>query len=173
MRKGILLVELMVVLAVFASVSLVLGILFRTALTDVPRAQRLLDTNTIIANVLGRMRQDVDAASSLPRAFGKTAAGDKLLLIELPEGVVCYQLEDDKVTRHRLGPDGALPGLGQVGWSAPGARIRWRTWREAGKGYAVELRTSVSHSVRGKVLMKLANSHVFFLGALPGVRKKT
>lgn len=173
MRKGILLVEMMAVLAVFASVSFVLGILLKAVLTDVPRAQQLIDTNQSITDMLGRMREDMDAASSLPEAFGKTAAGDKLLLIELPEGVVCYQLEDDKVTRHRLGPDAALPGLGQVGWSAPGARIRWRTWREAGKGYAVEVRTSVSHAVQGKVLMKLANSHVFFLGALPGVRKKT
>lgn len=173
MRRGVMLVELLVVLAVLAAFSLGAGVVFRTALTDVPRALRLVDVNGSVADMLRRLGQDVDAATSLPAAVGKTVADDRRLLVELPDGVVCYELAAGKVVRHRLGPEGRPGGASQVAWLVPDAQIAWRLWHKDGQAYAVELTTSIRYVQRGRPLSKLSNSRLYFLGSIPAAGRKT
>jgi hypothetical protein len=51
-------------------------------------------------------------------------------------------------------------------WSVPNAVVQWHVWRNNGKGYAVEVKTYVKQKLREKWQKKLANSHLYFVGAL-------
>ena len=173
MRKGTTLIEVLAVITILATLSVGLTALFRTLLIEIPRAERLTAVNVTVANMLDQMRKDVDAAGSLPDAFGQSSSGEKLLLIRLPAGVICYQLDQDEVTRRWLGGGKPPADRARSAWEVPGAEIRWRLWRKAGKAYAVEVRTHLRGATQAGLQGKLANSHVYFLGSLPGHGEKT
>jgi prepilin-type N-terminal cleavage/methylation domain-containing protein len=182
MRKGFTLIEVLVVVIVLPFMMLVLNDLFRTLITDVPRSYRVVQENTSLLSMLDHIQKDIDKAKGLPESFGGYTAGDKLLLIELPEGMICYQLKDEKVLRHMLtdNQQSAPGGLEQTVWSVPHAKVEWQVWRNDGDGPpaagfdwnpallgAVEVKTHIEHKIRGEHWeKKMANSHLYFVGAL-------
>ncbi|MHC4596687.1 MAG: hypothetical protein ACYS9C_11790 [Planctomycetota bacterium] len=163
MRKGFALVELLMVVITLPFVAIALDGLFNALLTDIPRSARVLQDNTTLLNMLGQIQQDIDAAKGLPDSFAGHTTNDKLLLIELAEGTICYQLEDGRVLRRRLTDtqqDREEPRV----WAMPNAQVEWRLWRRQGHGYAVEVRTHIKHRLRKKLQEKMANSHLYFVG---------
>jgi len=184
MRKGFTLVELLVVIIVLPFVMLVLDGLFSTLIRDVPRSYRVMQENTSLLSMLEQMQQDIDKAKGLPESFDEYTTSNKLLLIELAEGMICYQLKDEKVSRYwildtrystRINPPTAgfdrNPALlGQESrietvWSVPHAKVEWQVWRKDGGGYAVEVQTHIEHKIQGHWEKKMANSHLYFVGA--------
>lgn len=163
MRKGFTLVETLIVVMTLPFVALVLDGLFNTLLTDIPRSCQVLQDNTTLLNMLQQFQQDIDAARALPDSFAGRSTNDKLLLIELAEGMICYQLEDGRVLRRRL-TDIQQGGEEARVWSMPNAKVEWRVWRQDGYGYAVEVKTHIEHRLRKKLPEKMANSHLYFLG---------
>ena len=97
MRKGFTLVELLVVIIVLPFVMLVLDGLFSTLIGDIPRSYRVMQENTSLLSMLEQMQQDIDKAKGLPESFDEYTTSNKLLLIELTEGMICYQLKDGKI----------------------------------------------------------------------------
>ena len=178
MRKGFTLVELLVVIIVLPFVMLVLNGLFSTLIRDIPRSYRVVQENTSLLSMLDQMQQDIDKAKGLPESFAGHTTDDKLLLIELAEGTICYQLKDGQVLRCKLtdnqqSPPAAgivqnpalLGALEQKVWSVPHAKVEWQVWRKDRGGYAVEVKTHIEHNVQGHWEKKMANSHLYFVGA--------
>jgi prepilin-type N-terminal cleavage/methylation domain-containing protein len=165
MRKGFTLVEMLIVIMTLPFVALVLDGLFNTLLTDIPRSCRVLQDDTTLLSMLQQFQQDIDAAKALPDSFAGYSTDDKLLLIELAEGAICYQLEDGRVLRRRLTDTQQGREEPRV-WSMPNAQVEWRLWRQQGHGYAVEVKTHIKHRLRKKLQEKMANSHLYFLGVL-------
>jgi prepilin-type N-terminal cleavage/methylation domain-containing protein len=132
MRKGFTLVELLVVVVVLPFVFILFDGLFKTIVGEIPMSVRVVQENTSLLNMLGQLQRDVDKAKGLPESFADRTANDQLLLIELKEGVICYQLKEGEVFRHKL----TDPPQGKAEeprvWSLPHASVKWKVW--AGNG---------------------------------------
>ena len=182
MRKGFTLVEMLVVIIVLPFVMLVLDGLFSTLIRDIPRSYRVMQENTSLLSMLEQMQQDIDKAKGLPESFDEYTTSNKLLLIELAEGMICYQLKDEKVlTVRRSSLVSRVTGDESriTVWSVPHAKVEWRVWRKDRDGPptagfdrnpallgAVEVKTHIEHKIRGEHWeKKMANSHLYFVGA--------
>jgi len=179
MRKGFTLIEVLVVVIVLPFMMLVLNDLFRTLIKDIPRSYQVVQENASLLSMLEQMQKDIDKAKGLPESFDEYTTGDKLLLIELAEGMICYQLKDEKVLRHKLTDNQQSNSLGQTVWSVPHAKVEWQVWRKDRGGSptagfdrnpallgAVEVKTHIEHKIRGEHWeKKMANSHLYFVGA--------
>ncbi len=168
MRKGFTLVEMLVVIIVLPFVMLVLDGLFSTLIRDIPRSYRVMQENTSLLSMLEQMQQDIDKAKGLPESFDEYTTSNKLLLIELAEGMICYQLEDDKartVRRSSLASRVTGDESRITVWSVPHAKVEWQVWRKDGGGYAVEVKTHIEHKIQGHWQKKMVNSHLYFVGA--------
>jgi len=126
MRKAFSLVELLTVMVVFAAVSVALAALFATIITDIPKSYHVVQENTSLLSMLGQMRKDIDMAKALPHSSAGYTMDDELLLIELPEGLICYQLKNGEVLRRRLTEAQKDPGEDTKVWSVPNAKVEWR-----------------------------------------------
>ena len=170
MRKAFSLIELLTVMVVFASVSIALAALFTTIITDIPKSYRVVQENTSLLSMLRQMHRDVDGAKGLPESFAGHTTDEELLLIELPDAMICYQLKNGEVLRRRLSrqrrpqEDG---GEDTKVWSMPHAKIEGQLAGGDNNAYAVEVRAHIEYEVRGHRQKKMANSYLYFVGALP------
>ena len=164
-RRGVTLVELLAALPLMAAVLVVISTLFPAAVRDVPRLYRVVQTGGGISHLAREIREDVDASVSFPaRAAGKTA-DENTLLLELPQGIICYEIHQNEVIRSEISSDGRESKIANS-WSLPEAKISFHLWRSDERAYAVELRSAVEYVTQGRVEDKLANTQVYFLGAL-------
>lgn len=157
-----MLVEMLVLIAVLPFVMLGIDALFGNFIRDVPQMTRLVQQNTTVQNLLDQMRRDVDEAIALPGQVGDAKADETSLLIEQPEGVVCYRLADGRVVRTILGGQGGDERV----WSARDAVIQWQPWIRDGNAYAVEVHSYLKQRVHGHPMCKFVNSQVFFARSL-------
>jgi hypothetical protein len=166
MRKGFSLVEVLILIVVLPLAFLLLDGLFKTIIGEIPMSVRLTEENTSLLNVLGQVQRDVDKAERLPKSFAGRNASDNVLLIELSEGVICYQLEDGLISRYKLTdtPQGKADET-RV-WSIPHASVRWKVWERNGQGYAVETKTHLEYGRKGQWKKKMSHTHLYFAGAL-------
>jgi type II secretory pathway component PulJ len=171
MRKGFSLLELLAVFVVFTAISFALVPVFATLVGDIPRSYGVVQENTSLLSMLKQMRADIDTARQLPESFAGVTSDDKLLLIESTAGCICYQLKEGEVLRHRLSSAEQGSGEGTAVWSVPHAEVEWQVWRKNSKGYAVEVKTHIRHKVQGRWQKKMANSHLYFVGAFREVLK--
>lgn len=171
MRKAFTIVELLVVMVVFASVSVALAALFTTLITDIPKSYRVVQENTSLLSMLRQMRKDIDKAKALPPSFAGHTTGDELLLIELPDDMICYQLKNGEVLRRKLANVQKGRDEDTKVWLIPHAKIEWQLAGDDDNAYAVEVKTHIEYQVRGHRQKKLANSYLYFLSALPEATK--
>jgi len=179
MRKGFTLTEIMVVIIILPFVFFLLDGLFGTLLTEVPRSWRVAQQGSMLMNLLEQIHQDVEEAKGFPAEFAGRTADNKLLLVELPEGVVGYQIEEGRVTRSIVGagprarpgqPHGVAPTSGELdqerAWSIPDGRVEWQVWQKDGRRYAVEVKTNIEFRFHGRTEKKMAQTHLFYGGVL-------
>ena len=121
--------------------------------------------------MLKQLRKDVEMAKQLPDSVGEYTTGNQLLLIELTDGVVCYQLENDKIIRRKLVDTQKDNSMETAVWSVPQAKINWQVWRKQGRGYALEIKTYIEQNTRGHWQKKMANSHLYFAGGFQKMLK--
>jgi hypothetical protein len=160
MRKGYMLVEMIVVLSVFAMISIGLERFFRTLTYELPRDSKLIQENRSLENAVNHIRADVASAKTLSQVIGDSNEPNTLL-IELPNGVVTYKLTDDRILRNFSAGSG-----GDMIWPVPHGKIEWLVWSKGKTGYAVEVRTCIEDRNFGQTQKKMANSNLFFAGAL-------
>jgi len=165
MRKGFSLVELLIVLIVISIVSVPLARLSTATLRDIPRAYRMIESNTNVLNALKQIHKDVNAAKGFPKSFNAYIASSETLLIELANEVICYQLKDGKMFRRKLTGAWESNSEDVEIWSVPRAKVEWQVWRKNGKGYAVEVKTYIEQKSGEHLEKKMANSHLYFVGA--------
>lgn len=171
-RRGMTLVELLASLPLIAAVLVLVSALFPALMRDVPAIQRVVETHSGVGHVLKAIRRDVDQAVALPAAAAGKSAGDSTLLIELPDAMVCYQVDQGEITRREIQAGRDKPGPVTNSWSLPGVKISFQLWRGDGRVLAVQIRTAVEHTAKGKVSEKLANTHLLFVGVLQPVEEK-
>ena len=166
MRKGFSLVELLVVVVVLPFVFLLFDGLFKTIIGEIPMSVRLIQENTSLLSVLRQIQQDIDRAKGLPKSFAGQTASDHVLLIELEEGVISYQLKDGHVFRRKLMD--TLQGSTEEPriWPIPHASVKWKIWERNGQGYAVETNTHLEYGRKGQWKKKMAHTHLYFAGAI-------
>ena len=166
MRKGFTLVEVFLLVIVLPFVFLLFDGLFKTIVGEIPMSVRLIQENTSLLSVLGQIQQDTDKAKGLPKSYAGQTASDQLLLIELSEGVICYQLKDGQIVRQKLTDTSQGKAQESRVWSIPHASVQWKVWERNGQGYAVEIDTHLEYGRRGQWKQKMAHSHVYFTSAL-------
>jgi len=154
-------VEMLGVIAIFPIVALALDSMFRAVVIDIPRSSHVVEENTSVLDALDHIRSDIERAKSLPDTSGDYTAGDNVLLIELPDATICYELTDEGIVRRRLGENGTSSL-----WTAPNANIEWNVRRKDGVGYAVEMRTCIEHTRAERQTRKMAGTHLYFVGGL-------
>ena len=166
MRRGFALIEILILIIVIPFVLVIIDGLFRTLLTDIPWSCRIVQENTTVLNMLEQLHQDIDKARGLPKSFAGRTASDELLLIEAADGVICYQIENGQAARLMLTGAQYNNAVQKRVWPVPSAEVKWTVWDRNGKGYAVEIRTHIERETPRRTEKKLANSRVYFLGAL-------
>lgn len=165
MRKGFTLIEILVIVIVTPFIFVIFDGLFRTLVSDIPWSWRIAQENTTMLNMLDELQQDIDAAKGLPDSFGTYTANENMLLIESPDGILCYQLKAGKVLRQRFTIAGGSKPEEEKVWSLPNAKIAWLPWVRNGRRYAIETSTCVERSARGQWKKKMAYSRLYFVGA--------
>ena len=160
MRKGYMLVEVVVVIFVLMMVSAAFDRFWGTFAFDLPRDSRLIQENTTLTNAVSHIRADVASAQTLSQAGGDSNEPNTLL-VELSNGVVSYKLIDGRIIRSFAGNDD-----GDMVWPVPHGMIEWQVWSKGKTGYAVEIRTCIEDRNFGQAQKKMANSNLFFAGAL-------
>jgi type II secretory pathway component PulJ len=163
MRKGFALMEMLALIAILAVIAIAVAALTRPLIIEIPRANRIIATNTSVHNMLTHLRNDIEAAECLPDAFADKRTNDKNLLIELPNSIVCYTCENNEVVRKVL--KGNKAGENTDVWPVAKAKINWLRWQKDGTSYAVEIGTHFEYKQGRHVETKLANNHVYFVGA--------
>ena len=166
MRKGFTLVEMLAVIMTLPFMMLILDGLFKTLIKDIPRSYQVVQANTSLISLLKEMQQDIDNAKGLPKTYKEYTAGDNILLIDSSEGMISYQLKDDKVLKYNLTDNQPNNPKEQKVWSVPNAKVQWKVWRKDKSGYAVEVRTYIAYKLKRHLEKKMANSHLYFVGAL-------
>ena len=166
MRKGFSLVELLILVVALPFVFLLFDGLFKTLVGEIPMSVRLIQENTSLLSMLRQVQQDIDEAKGLPKSFAGQTASNNILLIELTESVICYQLKDGQIVRHKLTDTSQGKAEEPRVWSIPHARVEWKIWERNGQGYAVETNTHLEYGRKGQWKQKMAQSHLYFAGAL-------
>jgi type II secretory pathway pseudopilin PulG len=160
MRKGYLLVEMIVVLAVFVMIAAGLDRFFGTFIFELPKGSRLIQENRSLENAVSHIQADVASAKTLSQS-GDDSNEPNTLLVELPNGMISYKFADDRIFRSIVGD-----ADGNMVWLVPHGKIEWRVWSKGKTGYAVEVRTCIEDRTFGQSQKKMANSNLFFAGAL-------
>jgi len=166
MHKGFTLVEILVLVIVLPFVFLLFDGLFKTIAGEIPMSVRLIHENMSLLSMLRQVQQDIDRAKGLPKSFAGQTASDHVLLVELSEGVVRYQLKDGQILRQNLMNTQQETTEGPRVWFIPHTSLRWKVWERNGQGYAVETNTHLEYGRRGQWKQKMAHSHLYFTGAL-------
>ncbi len=166
MRKGYTITEVLIAVIVLPSIIIILDGLFKTLIKDIPRSYNIVQVNTSLLSMLKEIQQDIDRATGLPETYNEYTAGDNMLLIALPDNMICYQIKDDKVFRCNLSENQKSNAAQTRYWSVPHAVVEWKIWRKDKSGCAVDVRTHIEHKVHGHWERKMANSHLYFVGAL-------
>lgn len=164
MRKGFTLIEVLVVIAILPFAMMALSRVFAIFIRDIPRMTRVVEQNTTVLDMVGQLREDVDAAVGFPDAFAARRTDGDTLLIERQGDVVCYQAEAGAVERTVLGRTGPPEVRDVRTWTFPDAAVSWLPWQQEGTPGAVEVRTLVRQRVGTKLKDKMVNTYVFFVG---------
>ena len=160
MRRGFTLVEILVVVMLIPFVAMILDRLFADIVTDIPRSSRVVQEHTIVLDMLRHVQEDMD------RAVGVDDAGDGAISIQLADTKVHYEFVEERVLRRQGGDGDTGEDAMRKTWSLPNTVIDWRIRREGDAGSALEIQTHIRRKLRKKVQEKMANSHVYFVGAL-------
>jgi prepilin-type N-terminal cleavage/methylation domain-containing protein len=164
MRKGFSIVEVLVVLGIISIISIPLARLSTTTFRDIPRSYRMIQANTSMLSTLKQMHKDINAAKDLPKSSGKYTTNNEVLLIELADGMICYQLKDDEIVRRKLTQIQKDNQQDIMSWPVPHAKIKWQVRRGNNKGYGVEIKTYIEQRSGDRLEKKMANSYLYFVG---------
>ena len=160
MRKGYLIAEMIVVIFVLAMIVIGLERFFRTFTYDLPKDFRLVQENHSLTNAVSHIQADVALAKTLS-LFSDDYNEPNTLLMELSSGVISYKFNNGRILRSVV--DSAD---GNMIWPVPHGRIDWHVWSKGNTGYAVEVSACIEDKSFGHVRKKMANSNLFFAGAL-------
>ena len=165
MKKGSMLIETLVIIMIIPVIMMLLAKLYSTLLTESPRLWKNVQQNATMLNMLSQMQRDIDKAEDFPQSDGKFISNDTVLLIKQANTLIGYELGNGQIKRKVLSDiqsDNNEPRI----WQIPDAKVEWKVLRKGGSGYAVEIKNSIENQKGKRIEHKLANSHLYFTGAL-------
>ena len=172
MRRGTSLIELLALVAVLGTVTLLFGIAMRTTVGEVPRLQGVAQASRVVFGMLERLQEDIDTAKSLPESHADKTANEKLLLIELPEAIVSYEVAEGEIVRKELQLKNSDTPRQSYNWPLGTAKVSFHRWESSGFAYAVEVRRAVEYRKGDKTEDRLVNAQVLYFASMPGRREK-
>ena len=125
MRKGMTLIEIIVIIVVLPVFMLAFDKMFRTVVKDAPRSYRVVNENISLLNMLEKLQQDIDVAKGLPSTYGSYSVSDEQFLIEQDDCVICYRFEGSEVLRYRLTDNSSSNEGSENSWRLPHTVIQW------------------------------------------------
>ena len=172
MRRATSMIELIAVLAMMGMVALLFGINIRTTLSDVPNLQKLAQASRVVSGMLEQLQNDIDSAKSLPKSHAGKPANEKLILIELPQKIVSYEVLETQIVRKELPTNDPGTAGKTYNWPLGQAKMSFHNWEDSSFTYAVEVRRAVQYHKKDKTEDRLVNAHVFYLASMPGRREQ-
>ena len=178
-RRGVTLLELLAILPLLAMASLLSARLGLAVVQDMPRASRAMGTHDVLLNMIDSLQQNVDAAISVPGSLGGRKTDEKFLVLELPDGMVSYEVGPDEVTcrKHQTG-SGDVQDAGTItskvidSWSLPNTNVSFQRRMLTDSAYAVEVHTSVHIFIGGMPQERFVSSRLLCLNAMPAAREE-
>jgi len=168
-RRGVTLAELLVAIPLLAVVGTLSTLVFQTVFEETPKTHRAVAALAAWPDALRRMQADVDRAEAvLPRA-GDLDAGEHRLLLRLPDRLVRFEVRGGQLLRVETPAEPGRPPV-ETAWPLPGVRLRFGVLQDDGRPYAVEVRSAVEVTLKGRPVERLTNSSVLFLHSLPARR---
>ncbi len=161
-RRGSMLVEMIVVVAVMATIAIPCSTLFRAAVYEVPRNLRITSSNSgvnIIVTVIQKDYRLAIKSSVQPDIDG--LPGD--LDIDLANGqCVRYRFEKDKVIRLMAKPGASESDAIVREYYVADLYINWSLLRCHDKVWALELQTAINYKQGEEIKKAYSNSYCFF-----------
>jgi hypothetical protein len=85
--------------------------------------------------------------------------------MKMPDGVISYRFSGGRILRNFESGVATVASENMV-WPVPHGSIEWRVWNKDKAGYAVEVSACIEDKKFGHIRKKMANSGLFFAGAL-------
>ncbi len=165
MNKGSMLIETLVIILIIPLLMITLAKMFNTMMTETPRLWKDVQQNTTMLNMLSQMQNDIDKAKDFPKSQGEFTSNNMLLLIEQADALIGYEIDNKQIIRKVLSGTKSNNTEPRK-WLIPDAKIEWSVLRKDGNGYAVEVHNYIEYSKGKRIENKMANSHLYFIGAL-------
>ena len=165
LRHGFTLVEIMVVLAVMAALSLPLAQLSRTLFREMPRSGKAIEAQASLSNCLNQIRRDINIAKSFPefRLHNEHLNKPNMLLLQYEEGfLLTYYQEGEKIIRRLINSDMSFT---ENQWDVWRGQLEFDVLRKEGDGYAVAVKSYIADRRSGRTEKKMQNSHLYFVNA--------
>jgi hypothetical protein len=169
-RPGISLTEMLVMLALLGIIT---DAAFRTVRVyggGIRRSYRDFGTSMNINDMLRQLRRDVESARHLQQLSGDDEAANPVLAVTLPDRVVFYEFQPDKVARGLTVGDPNEPSL-RI-WPSPQTVFEWQVLARGDRVVAIEITSAIERVILDVPERKLRNSHVFFVGLANGVESE-
>jgi hypothetical protein len=163
MRKGYLLVEMIVVMAIMTMLMVSMDRFFMVFTHELPKDSRLVQENIILLDAVSHIRADVasaDTVSQKPDSGGETP----LLVIHRPDYEIYYEFGKGQIIRRQVGLTKAATPQ-EIKWSLPHGKIETRVLNSKGAGCAVEIITCIEDYDFSHRRQKLANNYLAFTGS--------
>ena len=148
---------LMEMLAVIAALVVLMALSvkpIRTLVSDIPRANRDFQTWTQTQDMLKQLRKDVEQSEYIKITEMDPRISDKLIHLQLSDGLVSYTLNNGKVLRQT--------DSSQNSWQLPHVKINWQVWENDDRPYALEITTWCERKVLDNMRKKFEQSSVYF-----------
>jgi hypothetical protein len=159
MRKGYLLVEILVVLAILVVISIPLNKFIRLLAFDVPKSARRIESNTSLLNLLNCMQFDIVSACRVH------TAGKNMLIMQMADETVSYTFSEDKTIRSTTDSN-MLPDE----WVIPGGRIDFEI-QQVNDTPAVSVTKYVEAKTYRGIEKKMEETYLFFPNVFDGAKK--
>ncbi len=150
MRKGYMIVEMIVVIAVLAIISIPLSKFTKLLIFDVPRSVKHIEANTSLLDVIASLKSDIGASFKLQKD------SQNRLIMHRVDGTVCYDFEQDKISRSANNSND-LPRE----WMIPGGRIDFEI-QPINDTPAVRITKYVEVKRYNGVEKKMAETYLYF-----------
>ena len=165
MRKAFTLVELLIVIATIPIFMVLMSRLFGSLLTETPRIWKNVQQNSTMIHMLTQMQNDIDNATDLPVLEDGFITDSNHLLIQQKDILVAYEISEEQIVRRVLSSNDEQDNEPRI-WKIPDAKITWNVLRKDNQAYALEVHNHIEYEIHGRFEEKMANTHLYFIGAL-------
>jgi hypothetical protein len=159
MKKGYMLVEMLVVIVILVTISIPIAKFTRLLMFDVPKSVKCVEANTSLLNLLGFMKIDIMSSCRLH------TAGKNMLIMQMADETVSYAFAEEKISRTTT--DGNDPS---AEWMIPGGRMDIEI-RSINDTPAVSVTKYVEVKTHIGIEKKMTETYLFFPNVFQDAKK--